>query len=109
MIEVVEIAINLDNISNEMCVPDKTENVTIKLFNMTAIIIESKSSLKLVSCDCKCRFKCEASNLNQKFTTINVTVNVKIHSNSMFVKKTASGIIVNMFVNVMKYVKLMNF
>ena len=105
----MEIVINLDDISNEMCVPDKTENVTIKLFNMTAIIIESKSSLKLVSCDCKCRFKCEASNLNQKFTTINVTVNVKIHSNSMFVKKTASGIIVNVFVNVMKYVKLMNF
>lgn len=105
----VEIAINLDNISNEMCVPDKTENVTIKLFNMTAIIIESKSSLKLVSCDCKCGFKCEASNLNKKFTTINVTVNVKIYSNSMFVKKTASGIIVNVFVNVMKYVKLMNF
>lgn len=105
----VEIAINLDNISNEMCVPDKTENVTIKLFNMTAIIIESKSSSKLVSCDCKCRFKCEASNLNQKPTTINVTVNVKIRSNRMFVKKTASGIIVNVFVNVMKYVKLMNF
>ena len=62
----VEIAINLDNISNEMCVPDKTENVTIKLFNMTAKIIESKSSFKLISCDCKCRFKCEASNLNQK-------------------------------------------
>ena len=47
---------NLDDLSNTMCVPNKTEDVNLYVFNMIAGINELKTLAKHISCDCKCKF-----------------------------------------------------
>ena len=52
----------LSDLSNKVCVPNKTEGLSVHIFNMITGKIESKIA-KHVSCKCHCR-KC---NSNQKF------------------------------------------
>ena len=59
-------AVNLDrcvgscnttnDLSNEVCVPDKTEDLSLSIFNMITGINESKTLTKHISCKWKCKF-----------------------------------------------------
>ena len=46
----------LNDLSNKVCVPNKTEDLNLSLFNMITGINESKTLTKQISCECKCRF-----------------------------------------------------
>ena len=43
----------LNDLSNKLCVPNKTEDLNLSLFNMITGINESKISTKHISCKCK--------------------------------------------------------
>ena len=46
----------LNDLSDKVCVPNKTENLKLSVFNMITGINESKILTKDISCDFKCRF-----------------------------------------------------
>ena len=46
----------LNDLSNKVCVPNKTEDLNLSVFNMITGINESKTLTKHISCECKCRF-----------------------------------------------------
>ena len=48
--------ITLNNLSNKVCVPNKTEDLNLGVLNMTAGINESKTLTKNILCECKCKF-----------------------------------------------------
>ena len=45
-----------------MCIPGKTEDVNVELFNMITRINEVKALVKNISSDCKDIFDCEVCN-----------------------------------------------
>ena len=46
----------LNDLSNKVCIPNKTEDVNLSMFNMITAINESKTLTKHISCKCKCKF-----------------------------------------------------
>ena len=46
----------LNDLPNKVRVPNKTEELNLRVFNMITGINESKTLTKHVSCECKCRF-----------------------------------------------------
>ena len=40
----------------KICVPNKTKDVNVKVFNMITNKREAKTLTKHISCDCKCKF-----------------------------------------------------
>ena len=46
----------LNDLSNKVCVPNKTEDLHLNMFNMIAGINLSKTLTKHMSCECKCIF-----------------------------------------------------
>ena len=46
----------LNDFSNKVGVPNKTEDLNLSMFNMITGINESKTLTKHISCECKCRF-----------------------------------------------------
>ena len=46
----------LNDLSNKVCVPDKTEDFNLTVFNMVTRIRELKTLTKHISSKCKCRF-----------------------------------------------------
>ena len=46
----------LNDLPNKVCVPNKTEDLNLSVFNMITGINESKTLTKDISCECKCRF-----------------------------------------------------
>ena len=56
----------LNNMSNRVCAPNKTEDLNLRVFNMIVRINESKTLAKHISCKCKCKFDCRKCNRNQK-------------------------------------------
>ena len=67
----------VNDLSNKVCVPNKTEDLNLSVFNMITGINESKILTKDRSCECKCRFDGKIFNSNKGGTTINVCVSVK--------------------------------
>ena len=60
----------LDGLSNQLCVPNETEDLNLHVFSMTQGINESRTLTKHISCKCDCNFE----NVTQ---IINVGVSVK--------------------------------
>ena len=59
----VGICNTLNDLSNKVCVPNKTEDLNLSVFNMITGINESKALTKYIPCECKCRFdgtKCKS-------------------------------------------------
>ena len=52
----------LDNPSDRICVPNKTEDINLKVCNMITTINKGKAFTKLISYDCKCKFNGKKSN-----------------------------------------------
>ena len=70
-------AVNLDrcfgscntlcDLSNRICVTNKTEDLNLSVFNMVAGINESETLTKHISCKCKCKFDGRKCNSNQNW------------------------------------------
>ena len=56
---------SLNDLSNEVCVPNKTEDLNLSVFNMIKGKDESKTLTKHISCECKCRFDGRKCNSDQ--------------------------------------------
>ena len=56
---------SLNDLSSKVCVPNKTENLNLNVFNMITGISESKTLTKDVSCECKYKFDGRKCNSNQ--------------------------------------------
>ena len=80
----------LNDLSNKVCVPNKTEDLDLCVFNIITGINESKTLTKNISCECKCKF--DGKNVIQinGGITINVDVTVK---NVIYLKKIMFGIL----------------
>ena len=46
----------LNDLSNKVCLPNKTEDLNLTMFSMITGINELKTLTKGISCKCKCRF-----------------------------------------------------
>ena len=55
----------LNDLSNKVCVPNKTEDSNLSVFNMITGINESKTLTKHISWECKCKFDGRKCNSNQ--------------------------------------------
>ena len=53
--------------SNKVCVPNKTEDLHLSIFNMIKGINESKTLKKHISCECKYKFDGRKCNSNPKW------------------------------------------
>ena len=54
----------LDDLSNNVCVPNETEDLNLYVFNMITGINESRTLAKHISCKCECKFDDKKCNLN---------------------------------------------
>ena len=54
----------LSNISNKVCVPNKTEDLNIHLFDMILGMNELEMLTQHISCECKCKFYGRKCNSN---------------------------------------------
>ena len=61
----VGICNSMNDLSNEVCIPNKTEDLNVRVFNMITGINESKTLIKHMSCECKCKFDGTKCNSNQ--------------------------------------------
>ena len=55
---------SLIDLSNRVCIPNKTEDLNLSVFNMITFIKESKTFGKHISYECRCTFdgiKCESN------------------------------------------------
>ena len=57
----------LNDLSNKVCAPNRTEDSNIHVFNMTTGKSESEILTKDISCECKCKFYERKCNSNQKW------------------------------------------
>ena len=55
----------LNDLSNKVCVPNKTEDLNLNVFNMITGINELKTLTKHISCEFKCRFDGRKCNSDQ--------------------------------------------
>ena len=55
----------LNDLSNKVCVPNKTEDLNLSIFTMITVINESKTLIKHISCKCKCKFAGRKCNSDQ--------------------------------------------
>ena len=64
----------LNDLSNKVCVPNKTEDLDLSVFNIITGINESKTLTKNISCECKCKF--DGKNVIQINGGITINVDV---------------------------------
>ena len=55
----------LNDLSNKVHIPNKTEDLNLSVFNMIIGINESKALKKHISCECKCKFDGRKCNSDQ--------------------------------------------
>ena len=58
---------SVDDLSTKICVPSKTEEINVKVFNVITNKNKAKTMIKHISCECKCKFNSAACNSNQKW------------------------------------------
>ena len=46
----------MNDLSNKLCVPIKTEDLNVSVFNLITITNESKTLTEYISGECKCKF-----------------------------------------------------
>ena len=73
-----------NDLSNKVCVPNKTENLNLSMSNMITVMNESKILTKHVSCACKCKF--HARNVIQIKSAVTTNVDARLKS-IIYVKK----------------------
>ena len=58
---------SIHDLSTKICVPSKTKDINVKVFNMITNKYESKTMVKHNSCDWKCKYKSTTCNSFQKW------------------------------------------
>ena len=61
----VESCNTLNDLSNKVCIPNKTEHLNLNAFNMITFINELKTLTKHISCEFECKLDGTKCNLNQ--------------------------------------------
>ena len=69
----------LNNLSNKVCVPNKIEDLNLRVFNMITAINESKTLTKYTSCEFKCKFAVAKYNSNQMWNNDKCRCECKKH------------------------------
>ena len=87
----------LNDLSNKMCVPNKTEHLNLSVPNMITGINEWKTLTKDISCECKCRFDERKCNSDLWWNNDKCRCECK---NLMFVKKMF-GTLLHVIVKIM--------
>ena len=64
----------LNDLSNKVCIPNKTDDLNLSIFNIITGINESKTLTKHILCECKCRF--DGKNVIQIIGEITINVDV---------------------------------
>ena len=82
----------LNDFSNKVCVPSKTENLYLSVFNMITGINEPKTLTRRISFECKCRFVGKNVIQINGGITVNVDVSLK---NVTHVKNIIFGILLH--------------
>ena len=57
----------VDDLFAKICVPNETNDVDVKVFNMVTKINEAKTMVKHISCDYKCKLDSATLTSNQKW------------------------------------------
>ena len=57
----------LDDLSNRVCIPNKMEDLNVRVFNTITGINESKLLTKQILCKCECKFDGRKCNSGQKW------------------------------------------
>ena len=55
----------LNDLSNKICVSNKTEDLNLRVFSIIIGVNESKTLTKHISCECKCKFDGRKCNSDQ--------------------------------------------
>ena len=83
----------LHDLSDKVCVPNKSEDLNIHIFHLTAGTNELEILTKDISYECKCKFDGKKFNSNQKWKTINPNVSVK---NTIYAKENIFGMLLHL-------------
>ena len=76
---------SLNDLSNRLCVPNKTKDLNRSVFHMITGINESKTLIKYMSCECKCKTQNEVQ--SKSGITVNVSASMKINEKRCVCKK----------------------
>ena len=68
-----------NDLSNQVCVPNKTEDLILSVFNMITGINKSKTLTKHTSRECRCKFDGKRCNSNQKWNNAKCRYECKKH------------------------------
>ena len=88
----------LNDISNRVCVPNKTKDLNSHVFNIISRIRESKNINKAYHVNAKINLMVENLTQIKSGITVNVCVSVKFQTNMMCVKKIIFGILLHVAV-----------
>ena len=91
----VESCNTLNDLSNKVCVPNKTEDLDLSMFSMITEINESKTLTKHISCKCQCRI--DEKNVIHINGGLMINVDVCVKS-FMYVKKIMFDILLHVIV-----------
>ena len=89
---------NLDDLSNRVCVPNKTVDLNLNIFHIITGINESKILTKHISCKCQYKFDGRKCKSNQNGITVSVLVSLKILKNIICAKKIIFSILLHVVV-----------
>ena len=84
-----------NDLSNKVCVPNKTEDLNLSVFNMITRINESKTLTKHISCEYICKFDDKKCNSNQKWNNDKFRCQCKKHH---ICEKSRFGILLHVVV-----------
>ena len=85
----------LNDLSNKVYVPNKTEDLDLSMFSMITEINESKTLTKHISCKCQCRI--DEKNVIHINGGLMINVDVRVKS-FMYVKKIMFDILLHVIV-----------
>ena len=87
----VGICNTLNDLSNKVCVSNKTEDLSLSVSNIITGINKSNALTKQVSCECKCRFY--GKNVIQ--INVEITINVDLSVKTSCIWKRLFGIVLH--------------
>ena len=90
----------INDLPNKVCVPNETDDLNLSFFNMITGINESKTLIKDILCECKCKLDGRKCNLNQRWNNGQFGCECK---KKMYLKKVMFRILLHVTVK-MEYI-----
>ena len=88
----------LNDLSNKVCVSNKTEDLNLSVFNMLTGLNELKILKKHIYCKCKCKCDGRICNSNQNWNNNKCWCEYKNPKEHMYIKKIVFGILLHVVV-----------